>query len=451
MRLHASCMVSLLICTASSALAQTAGMVSFQGLIRDSGGTPIVTPVSLEFRIFTADTGGTLVDMDGDGTVESTAAAPGGGTDVILVGPLSPNGGIVSTKFGPVSPKAFAGLTPGGMERRWLEVTVVGSGALSRIEMVAPPGAAEQVNKLMSGDAAMQTAANGNVGIGTTTPGGKLHIRSVGATAVFQCADQSNSCDVLWLDPDDTPAFFKWALSYEGNNLGDGLTLYRDGGVSAIPTMAWKYNGNVGIGTTTPTEKLTVAGGYILATGQGANTGFRTASHVMNEGTDSFFHIDDATFTIASGNVGIGTATPTQQLDVAGNVRCNSVIQTSTRVFKNNIRPIVGALSHVLSLSGVAFDWDASHGGAPDLGLIAEDVATVLPEIVSCDEFGRPNGLKYDHLVAVTIEAIKEQQTTIERQKAEVTALHSEVHDLKQRLARIESSLEAQKDQIGDQ
>lgn len=176
MRLHAALLPCLVVLTSSTVLGQTAGMVNFQGLIRDSGGTPIVTTVSLEFRIFTADTGGTQVDMDGDGTLETTADAPGAGTDTILVGPLSPNGGIVSTKFGPVSPKAFSGCTAGSAACRWLEVTVVGSPPLSRLEIVTPPAAAEQVNVPQSGIPAIVTNSGGSVGVGTNTPTVKLEV-----------------------------------------------------------------------------------------------------------------------------------------------------------------------------------------------------------------------------------------------------------------------------------
>ena len=66
------------------------------------------------------------------------------------------------------------------------------------------------------------------------------------------------------------------------------------------------FSGNVGIGTTTPGERLTVVG-----TG---TTSATSALGVFNSGLGSLFHVRN------DGNVGIGTTTPTQKLDVSGNV-----------------------------------------------------------------------------------------------------------------------------------
>ena len=120
---------------ASPVFAQTAGMLSFQGLIKDNMGNPITGSVNLEFRIFDAATAGNLVDMDGDGVVENVI-----GQDVKQVLGVSVTNGILSTKFGPVHPGSFDG------SLRWLEVSVGGS-PLSRVEMATAPGAAEQVNQ----------------------------------------------------------------------------------------------------------------------------------------------------------------------------------------------------------------------------------------------------------------------------------------------------------------
>ena len=65
---------------ATPVFAQTAGMLSFQGLIKDNMGNRITGTVDLEFRIFDAEVGGTLVDMDGDGVVEDVC-----GEDVTCV------------------------------------------------------------------------------------------------------------------------------------------------------------------------------------------------------------------------------------------------------------------------------------------------------------------------------------------------------------------------------
>ena len=153
-----------------AALAQTAGMVGFQGLIKDAGGVPVSGPVTLQFRIFDAQTAGNLVDMDGDGVVENVV-----GEDVKEVTVTATNG-VVSTKFGPVHPIAFDG------NPRWLELTITNpppASTLPRIEMVTAPATAEQVNIPATGTPAINVDNVGNVGIGTSSPGSPLTVTGI--------------------------------------------------------------------------------------------------------------------------------------------------------------------------------------------------------------------------------------------------------------------------------
>ena len=55
---------------------------------------------------------------------------------------------------------------------------------------------------------------------------------------------------------------------------------------------------------------------------------------------------------------------------------------SSSRRWKNNVVPIGDPLAKLSKLQGVYFDWDGEHGGAHDVGMIAEEVGAVLPEIV---------------------------------------------------------------------
>ena len=98
-------------------------------------------------------------------------------------------------------------------------------------------------------------------------------------------------------------------------------------------------------------------------------------------------------------------------LTVAG-----SLVETSSREMKTNIEPIENILSAVLQMQGVKFDWKI--GQKDNYGFIAEDMNEILPEVVSCDEEGKPQGIQYTKLTAVLVEALKEQQIQIDELKS---------------------------------
>lgn len=87
----------------------------------------------------------------------------------------------------------------------------------------------------------------------------------------------------------------------------------------------------------------------------------------------------------------------------------------SSRRWKTNISPLQSALDKISRLRGVEFDWKPENGGKHDIGLIAEDVGKVIPEVVTYEKNGiDATGLKYDRLVALLIAGMQEQQKRIE-------------------------------------
>jgi hypothetical protein len=96
---------------------------------------------------------------------------------------------------------------------------------------------------------------------------------------------------------------------------------------------------------------------------------------------------------------------------------CVPVFRRSSRRWKQDVRPLDGALDRVRRLRGVRFEWtpDAPDGlGGADLGVIAEEVAEVVPELVARDERGAPVAVDYARMTALLIEAVKTQQQQIE-------------------------------------
>jgi hypothetical protein len=98
---------------------------------------------------------------------------------------------------------------------------------------------------------------------------------------------------------------------------------------------------------------------------------------------------------------------------------------SSSRVFKKNILPFRSGLALIHKLQPVSFRWRSD--GSPDIGLVAEDVNSVEPLLITTDAKGEVEGVKYDRLGVVLINAIKEQQAQIESQSAELAALNAKL------------------------
>ena len=94
--------------------------------------------------------------------------------------------------------------------------------------------------------------------------------------------------------------------------------------------------------------------------------------------------------------------------------------------WKNNIQIIDNALDMVQDLRGVYFDWDEEHGGQHDIGMIAEEVGQVLPEIVGYEENGiDASGMDYSKLTPLLVEAIKELKEQNDELQARIKALEA--------------------------
>ena len=102
--------------------------------------------------------------------------------------------------------------------------------------------------------------------------------------------------------------------------------------------------------------------------------------------------------------------------DVAKRIDRADRLSKSDKNLKTNIIPIENAIDKVLQLKGVEFDFissnDTGYLGVHQIGIIAQDVSKVIPEVVSKNNDGTL-GLSYQHLVPLLIEAMKEQQEQI--------------------------------------
>lgn len=94
-----------------------------------------------------------------------------------------------------------------------------------------------------------------------------------------------------------------------------------------------------------------------------------------------------------------------------GQLKATDFNSTSDERLKKNIKPIDDALGKVLSLAGVEFDWAETDQSA--IGVIAQQVEQVVPELVHTDASGFKS-VSYGNLTALLIEAIKELKTIVD-------------------------------------
>ncbi|HEY7129017.1 MAG TPA: tail fiber domain-containing protein [Nitrospira sp.] len=128
----------------------------------------------------------------------------------------------------------------------------------------------------------------------------------------------------------------------------------------------------------------------------------------------------------AGGRVGIGVSAPSQTLEVTvgGTTLADDWTIRSSRRFKTNIQPLHDALGTIEALQGVSYE--RKSDGKHEIGIVAEDVERVLPEVVAHDpDTHEVEGVDYSRLVALLIEAVKSQQAEIERLKSQMAQLTS--------------------------
>jgi WD40 repeat protein len=108
---------------------------------------------------------------------------------------------------------------------------------------------------------------------------------------------------------------------------------------------------------------------------------------------------------------------------------CTCVPVPSSRRWKDNVQPIQDALVKTMQLRGVRFDWTDDAPITPchqsDIGVIAEEVFKVVPEVVHLDENGNPRAVDYARLSVLLLEAVKAQQEQIDALRGEIGQISS--------------------------
>ena len=155
------------------------------------------------------------------------------------------------------------------------------------------------------------------------------------------------------------------------------------------------------------------------------NTGIRYplfTSATSGSITGQFVDSNGLVYDTLNNRLGIGSLTPASRLDIVGDVKVLGIItatdfnSSSDRTLKHDIQVIENPIEKVLQLNGVTFNWNET--GKPSVGVIAQEVEQVLPELVSDTD---PKSVNYNGLIGLLIECVKDQQKQIDELK-QITA-----------------------------
>ena len=182
---------------------------------------------------------------------------------------------------------------------------------------------------------------------------------------------------------------------------------------------------------------LNAGGDSNTAIGYGAggrnNTGSNNVFIGFQAGNNQFYQSRSNTLVIGNGSSKedelITGDFAAHTVNINGNLHATGNVTTSDARLKKDIKPLTHALDAILQLQGKTYRWkeDTTFANKADIGLVAQEVEKVFPELVAENEQGY-KGIAYSKLTAVLIEAMKEQQQQF---TAEITALQKENTQLK--------------------
>lgn len=276
---------------------------------------------------------------------------------------------------------------------------------------------------------------DGNVGIGTTNPITTLTIN--GKISTGDEINNSNIVNVLNVNVGSGIAgnrpinLIDSAATIKIARISDTLT-----NDAAIEFQTWNS------GITSNTSYWDIYGGFYgmalrdrftdrvfnrvfidingnILIGSTNSSAVNSSIEVRNNNLSNIFQVQGNSY--FSGDLGIGTTNPTSKLHVIGDALVTGIItstdynSTSDINLKENIQLIENPIDKVMQLTGVSFNW--KENGRSSMGVIAQEVEKVLPELVSGSESKTVN---YNGLIGLLVEVVKEQQKEINNLKEKI-------------------------------
>jgi Chaperone of endosialidase len=210
-------------------------------------------------------------------------------------------------------------------------------------------------------------------------------------------------------------------------------------------TNIYRLDGYVGVGVDDPKTKLEVAGVMrILRDDDYVEPGNGEGMELYYDPVEGVGVIDVferpmgyRNFSFAHGSVGIGRKTMDERLHVNGDVKADNFVTKSDLRLKTNIEKLENVLDKLDQINGVTFEWNGLDQSPEytnegiNIGVIAQEVEKVFPEIVSTSDNDGYKSVSYNQLTAVLLEAVNE--------------LKAQNDELQERIEILEQSISEQK------
>jgi predicted ribosome quality control (RQC) complex YloA/Tae2 family protein len=150
------------------------------------------------------------------------------------------------------------------------------------------------------------------------------------------------------------------------------------------------------------------------------------------------------TMAIMGGSVGINTTAPSEKLEVNGNVKAAAYLYTSDKRLKKNVKTLDDALERILNLRGVSFKWIENEQA--EIGFIAQEVEKEEPLLVVTSETTNMKSVKYGNIVALLVEAFKEEHKKIEENQKLLAIMQNGLEKVEKKVSKLEREVASLKD-----